>query len=524
MLNRRPNVLVLCMDQLRFDHLGCMGNTTVRTPNIDRIAARGVTFDRAYVANPLCMPARATMFTGLTPRKHGVRTNGVQLDRNIPTMPGALLQAGYHTHSVGKLHLCNMATPNGVAEEDLDPDVYPECFILWRRRRITRLPTPYFGLKSSVFVTGHGNYVYGEYLHWLEDNHPQAVKQLQCKEKRADLTEAAGGEFTAKMSLPEELHYNRYIAERTVEFLRERASDNTPFFCFTSFPDPHHPYVAPAPYCDMYDPADIPLPNRREGELADLPPFFGEVFAKGCKHWKALSGRRAPTDLSDDAFRQIIAMTYAMVSCTDAAIGLVLDALDDLGLAEDTPVCFLSDHGDMMGDHWLLNKGPFHFEGLVRMPFIWSWPGRFEEGVRTRALCGQIDFAPTILDICGVPVPEGPVPPEAEARYQLPAWPGRSLQAVCAGESDHVHDSLIIENDEDYLGQNLRTLITDRYKLTTYSHADYGELFDLEEDPDELHNLWDSAKHQPLKQELTALLLKRYLQEESPLPRRLAHA
>jgi len=524
MSDSRPNILCFCMDQLRWDHLGCYGNAQVRTPNLDRLAAEGVVLDNAYVSNPLCMPARATLLTGRTPRGHGVRTNGIPLEARVPTITEALRQGGYHTHAVGKLHLHTFGVTDLAEPDSLNPADWPESARAWSEGVVTALPAPYHGFASSVFVGGHAQGVFGQYANWLSAEHPDQVPRLRGKEKLEDWTDKCG-ESAFKSALPDELHYNRYIADRTCEFLDARARDGGAFFCWTSFPDPHHAYVAPQPYCDWYDPADMPLPTRREGELDTLPPFYRTVHDEGAGRWRALSGRWAPTKKTDDQLRHIWAMTYAMVSCTDAAIGRVLDRLDALGLAENTIVCFLTDHGDMLGDHYIVNKGPFHFDALLRMPMIWRRPGRIPAGSRRDGLVSQIDFAPTILELCGAAIGQGMCPAAPEAPFQREALPGRSLVGLLEGRSATVRDRVVIENDEDYLGTVLRTLVTERYKLTVYGHhPDWGELFDRENDPSELNNLWDAPEAQSIKQRLLGELLYACLAEQCPMPRRITHA
>ena len=178
-----------------------------------------------------------------------------------------------------------------------------------------------------------------------------------------------------------------------------------------------------------------------------------------------------------------------------------------------------------MGDHGLQNKGPFHFEGLLRMPMLWRFPGRFVNR-STAALASMLDVAPTLLDLAGVPIPEGPASPEAE--QQPRAWPGRSLVPVLTGRADSIQDSVIIENDEDYLGLRLRTLVTGRWKLTTYTgdngREPYGELFDLKNDPSELTNLWTDARYRETKTELIETLMYRLIETDIAVPRRLGHA
>jgi arylsulfatase A-like enzyme len=262
------------------------------------------------------------------------------------------------------------------------------------------------------------------------------------------------------------------------------------------------------------------MPARRDGELERLPSHFKRMAGEPM----LVSGRRNPTRMPDAHLREIIAHTYGMISCVDAHLGRVLDALEASPFARDTVVVFLCDHGDLMGDHWLINKGPFHFEGMVRAPFLWRWPGVFAQNLETPALASLLDFAPTILDLAAVPIPEGPAPAEPEAPQNLPPWPGVSLAPLLRGETDRLHESLVIENDEDYLGLRLRTLITPDYQITVYGGQEYGELFDLREDPQQLRNRWASPAHRARRDELSNRLLHELIESDSALPRRLSHA
>ena len=513
----RPNFLCIVTDQQRADHLSCAGDPLLQTPHIDRIAADGVRFQRAYVNTPLCMPGRATMFTGRTSRGHGVRTNGVPLDYAVPTMTEALRQSGYRTHGVGKIHLRPFGTAKGREPAELDPRDFPESRAMWDSGRIEALPQPYFGLERVEFAGGHGSWMWGDYLAWLRAQRADGFDLLQAK---AGTPTPHKAEQAWKSALPEELHHSAWVADRTIAFLKAAAAEPKPFFLWCSFPDPHHPYCPPAPWSEMYDPAEVRFPIRREGELDDLPPFYKRVFEQGMP----LSGRFGATRMNDEQLREILALTYGMISLFDHHVGRILDALEEAGLRENTVVTFMSDHGDMMGDHWLINKGPFHFDGLLKTPFLWSWPGRFQPGVETDALASHLDFAPTILDLAGVPIPEGPVPAVPEAPDMPPPWPGLSLAPILKGEEESLHGAVVVENDEDYLGLRLRTLITERYQLTVYSGEDYGELFDLEEDPEQVHNLWSSAAHRSVREGLHHWLLHELLLTDSALPRRLCHA
>ena len=509
----RPNFLCILTDQQRADHLGCMGNGVLRTPNIDRIGHEGVIFDRAYVNNPLCMPSRATLFTGLTARGHGVRTNGIDLDPRIPTMTQALASAGYRTHGVGKVHLRGAGIPWGANKESLRVEDHPESHWAWKEAGLESLPLPYFGLQTVDFVGGHGQF-YGDYLNWLRKEHPDAAAEQSWEPS------SEGAVDCARATIPEELHVTTWIADRTIAFLEDQASAERPFFLWCSIPDPHHPYWPPGKYADLYRAEDVAPPLGSPEDLDAMPPHYREAYEAPRAR---LSGLRDPAKDFMPGIRSIIAHTYGAIALIDRNVGRILDALDRLGLSENTAVTFFSDHGDLMGDHGLVRKGPFAYEGLVRVPMLWRWPGVFQPP-RTQALASLLDFAPTVLDLAEVPIPEGRTPPEPECPMQRPPWPGRSLAPLLRGKVERVQDAAIVENDEDYLGLRMRTLVTERYKLTVYAGEDYGELLDLENDPGERRNLWYDPDHQDLRKDLSVRLLHELARTDSTLPRRMGHA
>jgi arylsulfatase A-like enzyme len=271
----------------------------------------------------------------------------------------------------------------------------------------------------------------------------------------------------------------------------------------------------------MYDPADMPPPNRRPGELDDLPPHYRQLYEQVL----LTSGSMGPSQIPEEHLRRMRAMTYGMVSHVDHHVGLILDELQRLGLAEDTVVVFTSDHGRLLGDHWLDNMPPAHYDETLRVPSLWRLPGRFPAGQVSEALVSHLDFAPTLLDLAGLPIPEGPVPLAPEAERQRPPWPGRSLSPVLSGQRESVQESVHAELDEDYLGLQLRTLITPDFWLTVYGgDREHGELYDLRDDPGQLHNRWQDPAYQQQKRELQSELLYRLVETDSVLPRRLSHA
>lgn len=502
----RPNVLVICVDEMRADHMGCAGHPVVRTPHLDRLAASGTLFSRACCNNPICMPARAAMFTGLLPRDSGLRVNGQCLHPGVPVLPEILAAAGYRTHAAGKLHL----TPWVPRAPDAEAAAWPECMEFWNRGVLREFPTPYLGFQTVDFVGGHVSYAYGPYIRWLEARGGDR-RQLGAEEALARV-----GPDTWKMALPEELHYNRYIADSTIRVIEESAAPGAaPFFAWCSFPDPHAPCAAPEPYCHLYEPADMPPPAAREGELEDLPPVYrrvleGALKPNGVDNAGVTAGRVA----------QIRAMTAAMVTHLDAEVGRVLDALDRCGRRGDTLVVFVSDHGDMLGDHGLLWKSFYTFQGCIRIPLIVAAPG-MPGGQRRDECVSQVDLLPTVLDWCGVEEPgarwaEAPTPFERGSARPLRLRPGASLLPLARGEAGDPGRAVVIENDDPTTGFRVRTLVAGRYRLSVYPGTPDGELFDLAADPDELHNLWYRDDRQRLRAELTERLLNEYA-EAAPL-------
>jgi arylsulfatase A-like enzyme len=507
MSDQRPHILCILTDQHRADHLGCYGNPDVRTPHIDRLAREGALFTESYVANPVCMPNRASMFTGRYPKAHGLRENGNALSLDEVVLPGVLRRAGYQTASIGKIHLA----PFG-----LSPNKATHAYELCESKEIWEtdyeLPLPYYGLERVYLADGHGSYAFGHYKRDLEKEHPGASAKLRMENA---LVPPTGARESWKASIPEELHYNTVIADKTIEYLRDR-DPSKPFFLWCSFPDPHHPYSPPAPWCHEYDPAEIAFaPRRRDGEMDDLPAYFREC-REGRRSTGGLVGDVRKT--TDDHYREIHAHTYGMISMVDHNVGRIVRALEDTGLIDNTIIVFFSDHGDLMGDHWLINKGPFLFRGLVRIPTIWRLPRSLRKndgapsdvGKSSDAFVSTVDLCPTLLDLAGVAIPEG--------------VQGRSYARVLTGDADKIQDSAYIEYDETYLPDRLRQFRTKEWALTYCAENEYGLLFDLRNDPDELRNLWDRPERQGAKKDLLAELLRRTSVADDWLPAKKCHA
>ncbi|MEQ8700895.1 MAG: sulfatase-like hydrolase/transferase [Bauldia litoralis] len=530
MTDSRPNFILFVTDQQRADHLGCYGNPVLKTPNIDGLAGRGTRFDKFYVAAPVCQPNRATMMTGRMPTLHGVRQNGIALGLDATCYTHLLQAAGYRTGLFGKAHLQNYTgQPAGF------PATFPDGYtpplaelseaVAGARvgpmydRELTSGASgdpaadealgPFYGFERFRICTWHGDGVGGHYTGWLNERLPDADKLRSKTNPRPDPRYDAPQ--TRWSRIPEELYPTSYVADMTIDFLRERAAGDAPFFVQCSFPDPHHPFTPPGKYWDMYDPADITLPRSFHERAKDAPPpltYLHDVFARGeaDRRWVV------PYAVTEAEARQITAVTYGMLSLVDDAVGRVLATLDELGMAENTVILFTSDHGDWMGDHGIMQKGPLHYQGLVRVPFIWTEPaGQGEAAAATTdGLAGTLDMARSILMRAGLAPPIG--------------MQGQNLNDMISGEAGSRHDGVVIEQQTTmpYLGLDravrVRTFVDAEWRLTLWEGYDWGELYNLREDPDELVNLWSDPGHLAARRALMERMLRKMidLQDLSP--------
>ena len=444
----KPNILWLCTDQQRYDTIRALGNTLINTPNIDRLIGEGVTFTRAYCQSPVCTPSRASFLTGRYPRTTRCRQNGQAMPPDERLISRILADNGYTCGLAGKLHLASCS--DGKVETRID-DGY------------------------STF-------------HW--SHHPQpdwpenAYSQWLTKQGKTweELYRGPGTDFV-KEGIPTEYHQTTWCAEMTIDFLREKKGEPW-MFSFNCFA-PHHPFDPPKEFLDRYSPDDMPLPKQCEGEL-DNKPKFQQLDAEWAHN---TPGYFHSAGMTDQDRREVTAAYYAMCEHIDHEVGRILNALDESGQRENTIVIFMSDHGEMLGDHGIYLKGPHFYEEAVRVPLVLRWPEKFKAGHRVDGLVELTDLAPTLLECAGVDVPN---------RMQ-----GRSLQGQLTGRDDSgkFRDAVFSEyynswTHSDGYGTMLRT---EKEKIVVYHGTEVGELYDLENDPDEFENLWDSPDRQEMK-------------------------
>lgn len=529
-MSDKPNFLFIITDQQRADYLSCMGHPVLRTPNIDTIAACGTRFNRFYVANPVCMPNRATLMTGRMPSAHGVRSNGIPLSIRSNTFVDMLRLNGYDTALIGKSHLQNFTdlpaaqerptspfpAPTGIWSEALRPDAPGEAYhneapATWNDDTF-ELPTPFYGFDYTRLCTLHGDRVGGDYSRWLRSQGVDATTLVGPKNALAHNYACPQSWRTA---MPEELYPTNYVADQAIRFLEQREAAATPFFLMMSFPDPHHPFTPPGRYWDMYQPEDVILPESFHRNAEAPSPTLAWAMNERVEGKATRTNGQFLFVVNEREAREAIALTCGMIALIDDAVGRVMATLRRLGVADNTIVVFTSDHGDFLGDHRLLLKGPIHRQSLIRVPCLWYDPNRTITDDQSEALASTADLAPTILERAGV------------APYH--GMQGRSLLGdITNGTSSS--DSILIEDDQQrsVLGfdssPRVHTLVTDQWRMSIYERTDWGELYHLQDDPLELHNRWDDASVRDVKAELLERFVRKEiaLVDRSPLPSALA--
>lgn len=466
----RPNVLVICTDQHRFDAISTHPGSAAITPHLEALAAEGTVFDRCYTTSPVCSPARASMLTGRYPSSHGLWGNGVTLPDDSDLVSAELRTAGYRCGLVGKLHLS--AAFQGRTEHRLD-DGFEH--LRWAH-------DPFHGSPENAYHA------------WLKQRFPELWERASASAFTEDVEEF-NHDDTPFDAMPVEAHYSTWVTEEVCDFI-EDAGDR-PFFLVANFYDPHHPFVAPQEYVDRYPPGSVPPSVGGPDELAGKP----DVQSDASRRSYVGHGPSYP-DFGAEELDELRRTYFAMVSLVDDCVGRILDTLRQKGLEQDTLVVFTSDHGEMLGDHALLLKGPMMYDVAVRVPMIVRWPGRVPAGHRVGdGFVGLHDVASTVRDATGLPPSD---------RDQ-----GASLVAVAAGDAPPRRYALCEYRDSGYpYDPPVHTTMyrTDRHKLVVWhgepatSAARSGELYDLAEDPDELHNLWDREEHLRTQSDLYAQL------------------
>ena len=447
-----PNVLLICVDQWRGDALGCEGHPVVMTPHLDQLAGEGVRFTHAYSATPTCIPARAALYTGLsqTSTQRVGYQDGVPWDYPV-TLGSEFTRHGYQTQAIGKLH------------------VYPERSQIGFQNVILHDGYLHFARKKPRDIG-----LVDDYILWLRE---------KTGDPRADYFDN-GVNCNSQVARPwdkaEALHPSTWIVSEAQDFLRRRDT-RKPFFLYLGFHRPHPPYDPPQWAFDQY--RDAPMPDPPVGD------WVADVLDPLDDSWRAdpnvarLSGR---------ALQRARAGYYGHISHIDLLLNRFLETLGEYGLRQNTVVCFVSDHGEMLGDHHAFRKS-LPYEGSARVPLLLSGPGIPRRKVVLEGVVELRDILPTLLDAAGLPAPEG--------------IDGRSALPLARGEITDWRPFL--HGEHTSFGQSIHWLTDGRRKYVWWSGTGHEQLFDLTTDPQERRDIHASTVTARWRAHLIATLADR---------------
>ena len=484
-MSKVRNILFIMCDQLRWDYLSCAGHPTLETPHIDALAAKGVNFTRAYVQSPLCGPSRMSFLTGRYMFSHGSTWNGVPLSVGQPTMGDYLRPLGLRTALVGKTHMT--ADRAGMKRLGVDPEsdlgIYAsECgFEPYERDD---------GLWPDKVVDPH--LAYNEYLRSKGYDGDNPWHDWANAAEGPD-GEILSGWLLRHANLParvrEEDSETPYMTRRAMQFMEEAA--DTPWCLHLSYIKPHWPYIAPAPYHDMYGANQLLPVCKSEAERADPHP----VYAAYMNHPEGES-------FAQDHIRERVVPAYmGLIRQIDDWLGKLFAWMDDRGRMDDTMIVFTSDHGDYLGDHWLGEKEMFH-EQSARVPMIVYDPDPAADATRGATddrFVESIDLLPTFVDAAG-----------GDSSDLGHVLEGRSLLPLTRGGAvDSWRDTVFCENDYAFKGARRALdlapadcrafmVFDGRWKYIHYEGF-RPQLFDLESDPDEFVDLGDDPGHEGVR-------------------------
>ncbi len=457
--SKKLNVLWIIADDLAVHACGCYGNKQIRTPNLDRLAGRGMRFDRAYCNSPVCTPSRQSFFTGRYPRTIGVTQLRTALPESETTLAELLRAAGYATAAIGKMHL-NSSLTHGC---DLRLDL-PE----------------------------HRQYLKKKGQRPL----PEGVEMLPVWRPFKDHARIWLNSMTVPLAAVDEDMAGTWFARQATEFLEQKKDQ--PFFLMVSFTEPHSPFHFPVEFRGRHDATKMIVPKVGPEDDWQIPAIF--------------------RDLTEREKQGIIASYYTSVEFLDRNIGLVLDTLERLGLADNTLVILIGDHGYCLGHHGRFEKHTL-FEIAVRAPLLMRLPERIPARKATDALIEFVDIFPTVLDYCGLSVP---------ANVQ-----GKSVKPLLEGKTDRHRDVIFAEyaeNEEAMLRTQRWHFIYGTGKRQRQDGYQTGwplsgrtvQLYDVINDPDEFTNLAKRPEHAKLVEQFTRDLaehLRRTARQPELIPR-----
>jgi choline-sulfatase len=494
------------MDQLSARWLE-RADGVVPTPNFDRLRRMGVSFTTAITSNPLCCPARATMATGLTSRQHGVLENGYILDPRLPTFMRALQDAGWRTGAFGKLHL----RPHG---EGVHHDYRQYGFDV-----VQNTEDPRAGDWLDWILEEHPEHaeaalatIWPSWIPELENYGPEGddlatrIKKLRETFDYSTPDYPEGHAWQHELPLPGELSQTEWVTRHAGNFINGTQEDQS-FFAHVSYVQPHGPSCPPKGYLERVNPDAIPDPLPAEWREDPNAPEYLRCIEGSFSEFR-------------EGIREKRQLYFADIAHLDEQVGRLMEALERVGRLEDTFVILTSDHGELLGDHGVRAKGEKHYDACIRVPLYVAGPG-LQQDVECEQIAQLEDICPTILDAAGASLPPRPVRRGLGHQIdEVPRLPGRSLLPLCRGDAvQDWRDAAYCESynnlRSNHYRQWARTIRTARYRYTYY--PEHGEqMFDLQADPGEQHNVVADHDYADVRRDLRDRLMDLVILQDYP--------
>ena len=491
----RPNLLFIFSDRQRFDTMRCYGNEWIKTPHLNALSEQSFVFQHAYVTQAVCAPARSSIMTGLYPHAAGMPRNKLVMRRDAKTI-AEMVSGDYLRAYFGKWHLGDEV----VRQHGFDEWVSTE--------------------------DGHrGEYTKGEYRNRLSTYHHHLVANgFEPDTDSAGTMIFSSGEH---YRLPEEFQMASFLGDRAASFIEQ--NKDRPFVLYVSTFEPHSPYDGP--FKDQYDPEKLPVGPAflKKPDGASLlnrvrADYFMQFLAEG-KHQTEdayIMNYAAPEEdiTTELGWRTLRAHYLANITLVDGMVGKIIAALDRAGIADNTVLVFTSEHGDMMGDHGMLEKRAF-YEEASRVPLLIRVPWLSNERRDIHGSIGQVDLVPTLLDLLGDPVPD-----HLQGKSQRPVMEGNEtldgndVFIQWNGISNEKHDRFLGSDAiNNMLSLPWRSIVSSRWKLNLCA-TDQCELFDLSTDPFEMNNLFNDPLQKDRIRDMAARVRKWQLEtgDDAPLP------
>jgi arylsulfatase A-like enzyme len=471
MANQQPNIVVIMSDQQRMDTVSAYGmNDICKTPNIDKLAQRGVLFDHAFTPTAICSPARASFYTGLYPNHHGVTENGRSIKDGIKGINHHLEEAGYACGYAGKWHADHTRGPSdyGFEGKDFMGYAFPGSKVL-----------P--GLQFGAAPLNKPNHYEG-YLKEKGFDIPTVSNRFVGTNPGCNTQE-----MFALHNGPVESCIEYFVADEAINVMESLNTQDKPFFLWANFWGPHSPSLVPEPYFSMYDPESIPE-----------HPSYCETFENKPRVQSVIERMWGLGDYGWDGFREICARYYGHCTLLDDQVGRIVAALDRLGQLDNTIIIYTADHGDCLGAHKLIEKGEFMYDEIYRIPFVVAHPQCENPGSTNHDFVYLHECMPSFIEAAGL---DAPTNLDGQSFYP----------AMCGDQTPNNREEVFCVFDRHFTIANQRMVRTRTHQFT-FNPADIGELYDLEKDPYQLKNHFGEPAYAEVQKDLMKRM-GRYMNE-----------